>query len=62
LNTADIDPLKDLLPVEIDGIGVKVNHSGYLSFPRQCLRCSQMLCHRLRWHIIRSSQFRENRS
>lgn len=41
------------------GIGMKANHSGYLSFPRQCRRCSQMLLDRgLRWHIIRSSQFR----
>lgn len=36
MNTADIDPLldplKDLLPVPIDGIGVKANHFGYLSF------------------------------
>lgn len=45
------------------GIGMKANHSGYLSFPRQCRRCSQMLLDRgLRWHIIRSSQFRENRN
>lgn len=50
LDSADIDPLldplKDLLPVPIDGIGVKANHSGYQSFPRQCRRCSQMLLDR----------------
>lgn len=38
MNTADIDPLlhplKDLLPVPIDGIGVKAHHSGSLKEER----------------------------